>query len=155
AYGMRELETVITLADFLHKCSVLIEFPQPRVRAAEVNKNVTLGIRCDSYRFAQSLAGRDFQQIRYDRVSDFRDIQNRGFLLCGGRARTQQQQSGDNHQRKTRLHWALRVESATVYQTELLAKRGPRICRLDSTVRNSRNEAYGNSNGKHLLQNPQ
>src|SRR5262249_23107500 len=42
ANGMRELETVIALSDFLQEYAVLVELPQTRVRTAEVNKNVTL-----------------------------------------------------------------------------------------------------------------
>ena len=84
AHGVRELEAVIALADFLDEVAVLVELPQPRVGAAVVDEDVALRIGRDADGFAEILAGRHLQEVRHRRVVDFGDVCAVAFCCATG-----------------------------------------------------------------------
>src|SRR5437870_3182160 len=53
SYRMREHESIKALADLAYVAPILVEFKQPRILAARVNKNMSLRIRRDANAFAE------------------------------------------------------------------------------------------------------
>src|SRR5438552_1716170 len=109
--SVRQVELTGFLTGLLaaHLCTeaaVLIELPQPCVRAAVIDEDVALGIGRDPDSFAEKLAGRNLQQVRHRRVGDFGHILRRCLLLRERRSGTQHQ-SNSGYQRETALHWSL------------------------------------------------
>src|SRR4051812_19403319 len=78
---MSKLKPVVALADFADERAVLVEFPEPRVRAAVVDEDVPLRICRDADGFAECLARRNLQKVWRRRVRNLRDILRGGFEL--------------------------------------------------------------------------
>src|SRR3989454_8635897 len=110
ANRVRELETVIALADFLDEIAVLIELEQPCVGAAVIDEDMALGIGRDRDGFAEILAGRNLQEVRHRRVTDFGHIL-RGRLLLRERRSGGQHQNHGEYGRETMLHRSLPANS--------------------------------------------
>ncbi len=87
---MGEFEAVIAAADFLDEVAALVEFKQPRVGAAVIDKDMALGVGRHRNRFAEILARRKFQEVRHRREWNLRHIFD-GCLALGKRRR------GDQH----------------------------------------------------------
>src|SRR5262249_10999333 len=80
------------------------ELPQTRIRAAEVNKDMTLRIGRDTNGFAKSLAGWNLQKIWNRGVWNLGNILCRRFQLCEGRNRRESQERKKNN-RERAFHW--------------------------------------------------
>src|SRR5262249_42719087 len=92
--------------DFLDEGAVFVEFPQARIRAAEVHEDVALRIRRNADGFAESFTGRGLQEIRHRRVADFGHILRSGFLLSI-RWSSAHRQSKHGYEPETAIHWIL------------------------------------------------
>jgi len=102
-HGMRELEAVVALADFLEEVAVLVELEQAGRGTAVVDEDVPLGIGCDANGFAEVFAGRKLEEIRHRGVRYFRHVLGLGLLLRQGGSGTQHQGRGGKG-RETALH---------------------------------------------------